>query len=65
MARHRASSTVDPDQCRLPPAPSNFVMTVDGTRIAMTERGRPFVRLAAATFDAYLRRDRARHSATV
>lgn len=37
----------------------------NGTRIAITESGRPFVRLAAAAFDAYLARAAARHSVAV
>jgi oxygen-independent coproporphyrinogen-3 oxidase len=31
----------------------------------MTEQGRPFVRLAAAAFDAYLKKGEARHSRAV
>lgn len=34
-------------------------------RVSVTERGRPFVRLAAAAFDAYLEAAAARHSAAV
>ena len=30
------------------------IVTVDGSRIAMTRQARPFVRIAAAVFDAYL-----------
>jgi oxygen-independent coproporphyrinogen III oxidase len=39
----------------------------DGRRIAVTERGRPFVRSIAALFDAYLSRsaDKPRHSSAV
>jgi oxygen-independent coproporphyrinogen-3 oxidase len=36
-----------------------------GRRIAMTARGRPFVRLGAAAFDAYLEQGAARHSVAV
>jgi oxygen-independent coproporphyrinogen-3 oxidase len=36
-----------------------------GSHIAMTEQGRPFVRLAAAAFDAYLVGGRGRHSVAV
>jgi oxygen-independent coproporphyrinogen-3 oxidase len=39
--------------------------TVDGPRIAVTEQGRPFVRLVAAAFDAYLPQNRSRHSIAV
>lgn len=37
----------------------------EGHVIRITERGRPFVRLAAATFDAYLTRQGAKHSRAV
>jgi oxygen-independent coproporphyrinogen-3 oxidase len=37
----------------------------DGRRIAMTEEGRPFVRLVAAAFDAYLPKSHRRHSVAV
>jgi len=36
-----------------------------GRRIGVTEAGRPFVRLAAAAFDAYLAQNRSRHSVAV
>lgn len=36
-----------------------------GCRIAITEEGRPFVRLAAAVFDAYLPKNHQRHSVAV
>jgi oxygen-independent coproporphyrinogen III oxidase len=37
----------------------------DGRRIYVTEAGRPFVRLVAAAFDAYLPKDQKRHSVAV
>jgi len=39
--------------------------TEDNARISVTEAGRPYVRLAAAAFDAYLTNGKARHSAAV
>jgi oxygen-independent coproporphyrinogen-3 oxidase len=36
-----------------------------GRHIAMTEKGRPFVRLVAAAFDAYLPKNQSRHSVAV
>jgi oxygen-independent coproporphyrinogen-3 oxidase len=36
-----------------------------GRHIAMTEKGRPFVRLVAAAFDAYLAKNQKRHSVAV
>ena len=41
------------------------LVTFDGRRLAMTERGRPFVRAIAAVFDAYLERGQKRHSVAV
>jgi oxygen-independent coproporphyrinogen-3 oxidase len=41
------------------------LLALDGRRVAMTEAGRPFVRLAAAAFDAYLAKGVARHSRAV
>ena len=44
---------------------ANGVVRVSGSRIEMTEAGRPFLRLVAAAFDAYLPASRARHSIAV
>ena len=41
------------------------IVAVDGTRIAMTPQARPFVRIAAAVFDAYLGSGEKRHSVAV
>jgi oxygen-independent coproporphyrinogen-3 oxidase len=41
------------------------LVELDGTRIRVTEAGRPFVRVAAAAFDLYLRQDGQRHSRAV
>ncbi|QGM46296.1 oxygen-independent coproporphyrinogen III oxidase [Methylocystis heyeri] len=41
------------------------LLQLDGRRVAMKPAGRPFVRLAAAAFDAYLAKGAARHSAAV
>ena len=41
------------------------LVTVDGARIAINESGRPYVRIAAAAFDAYLAAGRTRHSVAV
>ncbi|MDQ0315089.1 oxygen-independent coproporphyrinogen III oxidase [Amorphus orientalis] len=38
---------------------------LDGARLTMTPLGRPYVRIVAACFDAYLARGAARHSAAV
>ena len=41
------------------------LLRIDGARITMTESGRPFVRIAAAAFDAYLAKSPKRHSLAV
>jgi oxygen-independent coproporphyrinogen-3 oxidase len=41
------------------------MVRIDGRRILVTEKGRPFVRLVAAAFDAYLPQNRSRHSIAV
>lgn len=41
------------------------MVRIDGRRISITEEGRPFVRLVAAAFDAYLPQNRSRHSVAV
>jgi oxygen-independent coproporphyrinogen-3 oxidase len=41
------------------------LIAIDGRRITVTEAGRPFVRLVAATFDSYLRPNVQRHSIAV
>jgi oxygen-independent coproporphyrinogen-3 oxidase len=44
---------------------STGIVRRDGRRIYVTEAGRPFVRLVAAAFDAYLPKDQKQHSAAV
>jgi oxygen-independent coproporphyrinogen III oxidase len=41
------------------------IVRIDGSRIVMTERARPFVRIAASVFDAYLDAGGKRHSVAV
>lgn len=55
----------DSDIESLTPLKTEGVLEIAGRRVAMTEKGRPFVRLAAAAFDAYFKRGQARHSAAV
>jgi oxygen-independent coproporphyrinogen-3 oxidase len=50
---------------RLAPLAREGIVEVDGRRIAVTHSGRPFVRLVAAAFDAYLAHGKARHSVAV
>ena len=41
------------------------LLRIDGNRFTVTEAGRPFVRIVAAVFDAYLAAGAKRHSAAV
>ena len=41
------------------------IVCIDGNRIAVTPQARPFVRIAAAVFDAYLGAGEKRHSVAV
>ncbi|MDZ3837702.1 MAG: oxygen-independent coproporphyrinogen III oxidase [Rhodospirillales bacterium] len=64
--RHGAEPAVlDPAMAALGPLAADGLIEVEGRRIAVTEAGRPFVRLAAAAFDAYLGTGKARHSRAV
>jgi oxygen-independent coproporphyrinogen-3 oxidase len=49
----------------LQPLAEDGLVAITGPRIAVTAAGRPFVRLVAAAFDAYLGRGTARHSRAV
>lgn len=49
----------------LAPLADDGLLTIDGRHLAITERGRPYVRIVAAAFDAYLAASRSRHSAAV
>lgn len=41
------------------------MVRIEGRRVVVTQAGRPFVRLVAAAFDAYLPQNRSRHSIAV
>ena len=49
----------------LRPLSAEGLLTIDGKRIAVTEHGRAYVRIAAAAFDAYLQKSEKRHSVAV
>jgi len=49
----------------LSPLAEEGLIIIDGARIAVTDRGRPYVRIAAAAFDAYLPATQKRHSVAV
>jgi oxygen-independent coproporphyrinogen III oxidase len=50
---------------RLAPMAADGLVRIEGPVVTVTDSGRPFVRLAAATFDAYLQRGIGRHSRVV
>ena len=41
------------------------LLTIDGAKIAITDEGRPYIRIAAAAFDSYLTASAKRHSVAV
>jgi oxygen-independent coproporphyrinogen-3 oxidase len=49
----------------LAPLAGDGLVAIDGERVRVTARGRPFARLAAQAFDAYRPMGQARHSRTV
>jgi oxygen-independent coproporphyrinogen-3 oxidase len=49
----------------LKPLAEEGLLTISGAQVTVTERGRPFVRIAAAAFDAYLKSGQKRHSVAV
>lgn len=49
----------------LEPLAAEGLLTIDGGQVTITERGRPYVRIAAAAFDAYLKTGQKRHSVAV
>ena len=57
--------TLDADMDGLEPLVSDGIVQIAGRRIDITPIGRPFARIAAATFDAYLASSRGRHAIAV
>jgi len=57
--------TFDEEVSALSPMQADGLVRVDGDRITVTERGRPFVRCVAAVFDTYLGQGTARHARAV
>lgn len=49
----------------LAPMADAGLLAIDGARITVNDGGRPYVRIAAAAFDAYLAAGRSRHSVAV
>lgn len=63
---HQADvSALDDDVAKLAPLSADGICTVEGTRVTVSEDGRPFVRLVASAFDAYLGSGQGRHSKAV
>jgi len=58
-------SAFDAAQADLAQLVHEGVAVMEGRRVSMTEAGRPFMRLVASAFDAYLPRGAARHSVAV
>ena len=50
---------------KLAPLARDGLVEIDDQRVRVTAAGRPFVRLACAVFDRYLKTGKARHSAAV
>ena len=50
---------------RLTPLAADGIVAIHGSRVAVTDPGRPFVRLVAAVFDAYLQHGGKKHSRAV
>ncbi|MFN3658912.1 MAG: oxygen-independent coproporphyrinogen III oxidase [Pseudolabrys sp.] len=49
----------------LAPLAREGLLRIDGARVTVTEHGRPYVRIAAAAFDAYLEKTQKKHSVAV
>jgi oxygen-independent coproporphyrinogen-3 oxidase len=60
-----AADAFDDARLELQALAGDGVVQLSGRRVSVTERGRPFVRLAAAAFDAYLEKAAVRHTAAV
>ena len=59
------SSGFDAELEALAPLAAEGLVRLDGKLITVTDKGRPFVRLIAAAFDAYLSKARTRHSVAI
>lgn len=55
----------EPELAKLAAVAEQGLVTIDGPRIAVTEAGRPYIRIAAAAFDSYLSASPKRHSVAV
>ncbi len=60
-----SKATFVPEMEKLKPLAEDAIVSLQGNTITVTETGRPFVRLVAAAFDAYLDSGKGRHSRAV
>lgn len=65
IAAAQAAPTFEYERAELDALAAAGLITIEGSRITVTEEGRPFVRLVAAAFDAYLPQNHSRHSIAV
>jgi oxygen-independent coproporphyrinogen-3 oxidase len=65
LAEYGGAARFEPELKRLNTLADDGLVTVDGARATVTEAGRPFVRIAASVFDAYLAASQKRHSLAV
>jgi oxygen-independent coproporphyrinogen-3 oxidase len=65
VAGANARRQFGPEIESLAPLAEEGIVAIDGSRISFSADARPFVRLVAAAFDAYLRAGAARHSLAV
>ena len=49
----------------LQPFTENGTLVIEGNRLRITEKGRPYMRLVASAFDSYLKQNRSKHSVAV
>ena len=49
----------------LQPFTENGTLVIEGHRLRITEKGRPYMRLVASAFDSYLKQSRSKHSVAV
>lgn len=66
LQRHSMpANALDDEIAGLAPLASDGLVQVEGRRVNVTDRDRPFARVAAAAFDAYLGSRRGRHAVAV
>ncbi|WP_036280325.1 oxygen-independent coproporphyrinogen III oxidase [Methylocystis sp. ATCC 49242] len=65
LAHGFAEDAFDAARVPLSALAADGVVTVEGRSVTVTPRGQPFMRLAAAAFDAYLETSAARHTVAV